>query len=260
MLELSQEQIAEYKRSGIFSFRMHEASSRLLSDIRARVNRCFPEPAEYYTSMDDEAYRSIVAEAQDEINALSFTTEFCRLEKQRIGKILQNDDLSVTKISYLRATRPDKKRIQENVGFHRESFWNENMKYGVNIWIPLLNVTPLNSLQYVPESQNIPDANIETVNEGEKSSTVAKHSSGHKIGLLYDVKTITGGVDFSNIKRISLPEDHYVIFDTNLIHGAASNESTHIRFSLDFRVLPYGKVDEDLGNFASQGKMWTRLE
>ncbi len=134
------------------------------------------------------------------------------------------------------------------------------MKYGINIWIPLLNVTPLNSLQYVPESQNIPDANIETINEGEKSSTVAKHSSGHKIGLLYDVKTITGGVDFSNIKRISLPEDHYVIFDTNLIHGAASNESTDIRFSLDFRVLPNSKVEQDLGNFASQGKMWTRFD
>lgn len=259
MRELSQEQIAEYRSSGIFPFRMHGVSSRLISEIRDRVKRNFPEAPQHYTSMNAETYRSIVAKTQDEINALSFTTEFCRLEEQRIGDILQKDDLSVTRIAYLRATRPDKKQIQENVGFHRESFWNENMKYGVNIWIPLLNVTHLNSLQYVPESQNIPDANIETVNEGEKSSTVAKHSSGHKIGLLYDVKTITGGVDFSNIKRISLPEDHYVIFDTNLIHGAASNESTDIRFSLDFRVLPNSKVEQDLGNFASQGKMWTRF-
>ncbi len=259
MLELSQEQITDYKKSGIFSFRMHQESSRLISDIRARLKRHFPEPAQHYTLMNDDTYRSIVAEAQDEINALSITTEFCRIEKQRIREILQIDDLLVTRISYLRATRPNKKQTQENVGFHRESFWHENMKYGVNIWIPLLNVTPLNSLQYVPESQNISDANIEITNEGEKNSTVAKHSSGHKIGLLYDVKTITGGVDFSNIQRISLPEDHYVIFDTNLIHGAASNESTNIRFSLDFRVLPNGKVNEDLDNFASNGKMWTRF-
>ncbi|MEO9902749.1 MULTISPECIES: phytanoyl-CoA dioxygenase family protein [Alphaproteobacteria] len=260
MLELSPEQLIDYKKSGIFSFKMHQESSRLISDVRARVNSYFSEPSQHYALMSDYTYRTIVAEAQDEINALSLTTEFCRIEKQRIKEILQIDDLLVTRTSYLRATRPNKKQTQESVGFHRESFWHENMKYGVNIWIPLLNVTPLNSLQYVPESQKISDSNIETINEGEKSSTVEKHSAGHKIGLLYDVKTITGGVDFSNIKRISLPEDHYVIFDTNLIHGAASNESTHIRFSLDFRVLPSGKVDENPSNFASQGKMWTRFE
>lgn len=144
--------------------------------------------------------------------------------------------------------------------FHRESFFNPDMAHAFNIWIPVRNVSCENAIRYVPESQLTPEEDIKTVNEGSGLRGVERFGTGHKIGLLYDRKTIVGGVDFSTVERMVVPEGSYSVFDANLIHGGGENRIDRIRFSLDFRVIPTEKVSHKAFNFAAAGEYFVRRD
>ena len=197
-----------------------------------------------------ENYRNVVASAQDGLNEFSFARCISHDVRKELSNLLGAENLMVQSNLYLRAARPNMAG-QEAVDWHRESFYGCQPQ-AWNIWMPVMNCTPENSIRYVPGSAAIPDENIKLA-EGE-SDGVERFSSGHKIGLLYAPKTIVGGVDFSTAKTFDVKEGEVAVFPSSLIHGAAQNKTDKIRFSIDFRVIAREHVAEQKKSFAGGGQ------
>jgi len=162
---------------------------------------------------------------QNELNGMRITD---RVLEATHTRWLMKSDL------HLRAARPDIEG-QESVTWHRESFYGCPAST-LNIWMPVINCTPENSVRYVPGSEEIPDERIIVTSESDP--TVTRGSDGSKIGLLYEPKQIIGGVDFSTVKTLNVPYGMVAIFSGQLIHGAAINKTSGVRFSIDFRIIP----------------------
>jgi ectoine hydroxylase-related dioxygenase (phytanoyl-CoA dioxygenase family) len=144
-------------------------------------------------------------------------------------------------------------RHYENIDWHRESFYRPNLEKSVNIWTPIRGVSSRNSLRYIPNSHTIPDNQITTYNEG--STVNPKYSVGHQLGFNYDPKVIINGVDLNQAETMVVPEKSSAIFSGNLIHGAAINLDSKIRFSIDFQVIRKSDYSSSNKNFRfSSGK------
>ncbi len=182
--------------------------------------------------MGPEAYRELILRGQEELNRRDVGRRMARDRRDVICQVLNSDRPLIQTNTYLRATRPVVSGIQENIGWHRESFYGPSMEESINFWAPIANVNAENIVRYIADSHLIADADIETVNVEEES--VARFSVGHKIGLLYSPKQIVSGVDLSDPKPFCVLPGEVVIFAGALIHGAAENRSDKIRFSLDF--------------------------
>lgn len=224
-------------------------SSDPLEQLIATVQKYFSGAASEYEGMPSTIYWNLVARAQDEMNEQGMPRKLANELREILISILQSTDLAVQTNLYLRATRPISSGIQEAIGWHRESFYGPNMQHAVNVWIPILNVTPENSLRYIPQSHLIPDENIEIVQK--ENPNVPRFSDGHKIGLLYAPKTIVRGVDFDRACPLIVPVGAAAIFASSLIHGAATNTTQDIRFSADFRVIAAHNLRDNKPHFAS---------
>ena len=216
--------------SGIRTSRLADAD--LIEDVRGVVDYFFPSETATYQQMQPDAYRGLVLAAQDELNRRAVTRRLAQDRRTVIEEHLQSDRILIQTNIYMRATRPAGTGVTENIGWHRESFYGPDMDQSINFWVPIANVTAQNALRYIPDSHLIPDAQIETVSEQDDS--VDRFSAGHKIGLLYAPKSITGGVDLSQSKPLCVLPGEAAIFAGHLIHGAAENRSDRIRFSMDF--------------------------
>ncbi len=88
-----------------------------------------------------------------------------------------------------------------------------------------------------------------------------KGSTGNNIGFLYAPKQIVQGVDLTSSQPLNVPESHNAIFLGNLIHGSGVNNSLNIRFSVDFRILPFSayKTDEAKQMQISSGSPYFEL-
>jgi len=203
-----------------------------------------------WLDVEADEYRALVARAQDALNNLRHAHVIARSIYPQIVELVGSQDIMVQSNLYLRAARP-KIDGQEAVGWHRESMYGCQLQ-ALNVWMPIANVTKDNSIRYVPGSAAIPDEALELSEDD--SAGVAKGSAGHKIGLLYAPKRIVGGVDFSTASTFDLAEGEVAIFPSNLIHGAAQNETDKIRFSIDFRVIAAGHVGKQKKSFAGDGK------
>jgi len=241
--------------SGIIVTRLTDTS--LLTVLRDVAARYFPEPADAYAAMDADRYRQRVAEAQDAINALSIGQRVVQDLRSDLQAVLATDRILVQSSVYLRATRPKVTGVQENVGWHRESFYGPDMEYSVNVWMPIANVNPDNMLRYIPDSHLIPDDQIVVVSEPDP--TMPRYSAGHRIGLLYAPKRIIGGVDLSAHRPFAVALGEVAIFSGQLIHGAAQNRSDSIRFSIDFRTIAKANLREQKDHFASGRKYFEEI-
>lgn len=150
---------------------------------------------------------------------------------------------------YLRAQRPQ--LPGQAVGWHRESMYG-CPKEAYNVWIPVMNCTEENAVRFVPGSVSIPDEEIEIVQD--ISPDVRRGSAGHRIGLLYAPKRIVKGVDFEKAVPMVVPQGSCAIFDSNLIHGAAVNNTNLIRFSCDFRTVDESALVGNKEHF--EGRYW----
>jgi ectoine hydroxylase-related dioxygenase (phytanoyl-CoA dioxygenase family) len=233
--------------SGIIKEKINELLFLELLDV---IENFFGEPLDYYLEMPDEAYRSIIALAQDELNNREFVRRLAFDQKDKLVEIIGTDSILLQSNLYLRAARPQiKSSRQESIGWHRETFYGVDMISAVNFWVPIKNVTPESTLRYVPESHLIPDDSISTINEDD--SSVARFSAGHKIGLLYSPKKIISGVDLTKNEPFSVCPGEVAIFSGQLIHGAATNKTMGIRFSVDFRLISEKNTPTKKAHFAS---------
>ena len=221
----------------------------ILDELRGIVDFFFPQQAKDYTSMDADCHRSLVLAAQDEMNRRQLARRLTADCRDVVCEALQTEKPMIQTNVYLRATRPNVSGVQENIGWHRESFYGPDMDQSINFWVPLANVSAENIMRYIPDSHLIPDAEIKT--HSEPDASVEKFSAGHKIGLLYAPKEIVSGVDLSKSRGFVVLPGEVAIFAGHLIHGAAKNRSNSIRFSLDFRLIAEESLITAKAHFAS---------
>jgi hypothetical protein len=240
--------------SGTSAIAVSPLSNRaLLAELRAVVARFFAQPVQYYLEMDAGSYRALVAEAQDEINRQGFARRLAEDRRLDLARILDSPNIMLQTNLYLRAARPARVGGQEQVGWHRESFYGPDMAASVNLWMPLSDVSTDNALRYVPDSHLIPDDAIET--EQRDDPSVARFSAGHRIGLLYAPKKIVRGVDFTTHRPLLVGPGEVAIFAGALIHGSGENRSEQMRFSVDFRLIASENLSASKYHFTS-GKQY----
>lgn len=209
--------------------------TQVLPELLARINEFFPLTEDQYVLQDTQTYREIMLATQEQLTREDMQEKILRAIRGDIVSYMGTGDLLIQNNLYLRASRPHLPTEQENIDWHREPFYGPNLENSVNIWTPIRGVCEKNTLRYVPESQKIPCENIQTVNVGSEST--ARYSIGHKLGFNYDPKKIVSGIDFSLAKPLLVPLGASAIFPGMLIHGAAVNCATAIRFSVDFQVM-----------------------
>lgn len=220
----------------------------VLAEMRAIVAWYFKKRD--WIDADADDYRALVARAQDALNNMRHAHLIARSIYPQIAELVGSQDIMIQSNLYLRAARP-KQGGQEAVGWHRESMYGCQLQ-ALNVWMPIANVTRDNSIRFVPGSAAIPDDELQLSEDD--AAGVGKGSAGHKIGLLYAPKRIVGGVDFSTARTFDLGEGELAIFPSNLIHGAARNDTDKIRFSIDFRVIATQHVGKQKKSFAGDGK------
>lgn len=221
----------------------------LLDEVRGVVEFFFDRPASHYKEMKTDAHRELVAQTQEELNRRSLARRIAADRKRQLTEILGTGAILVQTNLYLRAARPGIQGVQENIGWHRETFYGPDMAASVNLWMPIANVSISNALRYIPDSHLIPDEQI--VTRQHDDSSVARFSAGHKIGLLYAPKHIVGGVDLDNHRALVVAPGEAAIFAGNLIHGAAENRSEELRFSVDFRLIAADQLKTSKQHFSS---------
>lgn len=233
------------------------ASPALLDELRGIAGYFFAQPTEHYVGMAADAYRTLVADAQEELNRRQLARRLAEDRRAALETILGTDAILIQTNLYLRATRPRSSSDQEHIGWHRESFYGPDMEASVNFWVPICNVSVDNAMRYVPDSHLIADDAIQTVQQD--SADVARFSAGHRIGLLYAPKRIVGGVDLTAHRPLVVTPGEVAIFAGALIHGAADNRSEQIRFSVDFRAIAQRNLATDKHHFTSGKSYFERL-
>jgi len=223
-----------YHISGIV-FASHN-SKILTNEIKKDIQNNFNKSEHFYTLLKIEEYREIIKNTQDFLNAKDYVRRIANEIQTQIKNYIKEDKFLIQTNLYLRATKPSDNNI-DSVGWHRETFYGPNMEKSINIWTPIMGVNIKNTLRFIPESQNIPESKILTLQE--KDPVTKKGFTGNAIGFLYAPKKIIGGVNLNNSIAMDVPLYHSAIFPGLLIHGSAINLSSNIRFSLDFRILPF---------------------
>jgi len=242
---------SDFQRTGLEIMPLQQLA--WLGSMKSVVQRHFAEPDISYFSMDDEGYREHAAACQKELNVERPVEGFVRSHFDYLSKLV-GPRISFQSELYLRCTRPKQINTQEHVGWHRETFYGpQYIGRSINIWIPLVEITPDNALYFVPESHRIPGDKIETQSLSGLNGGVARFSAGHRIGLLYAPKTIVGGVDLENAKPLLVPQGSFGAFSALMIHGNAANTTDSIRFSVDFRVIATEDITQAQSNNFSSG-------
>lgn len=223
----------------------------LIDEVKEIINEYFSEEDKYYFEMENNKFREIILEAQERINKYDITRKIINQIQTDIIQYLNNEKFLIQSNSYLRVSRPIKKS-NDSIGWHRENFYAPNADEYINVWTPIRGVDQLNTINFIPESQNIDNEEIKTINIIDDETK--RYSDGHKIGLMYSPKKIISGVDFESKEPMIVPDYASSIFSGNLIHGSAVNRSDKIRFSIDFRIISEKHYDKKLNkkkHFAS---------
>jgi len=240
-----------YSESSIV-FSDHEGQE-LVNEIQKIIDKYFSEEESKYLQLPVETYRNIIKSAQDHLNSQDYARKICDRCVKAIRSYLKEERFFVQSNLYLRATRPTVRQDTESIGWHRETHYGPNLEKSVNVWTPIRGVSEQNTLRFIPNSQLIPESDIFIYQTNDPITK--KGSVGHELGFQYLPKNIVGGVDLRNSKPMRVPEFNSALFSGLLIHGSAQNLSENIRFSVDFRILPFSAYDSETAkafHFASK--------
>ena len=111
------------------------------------------------------------------------------------------------------------------------------IKSSVNVWVPIMNVSKLNSLKYIPKSHKIRDNKIKRKKYTLSKNKIKKLSPEHKLGYVYAPKKIISGVNLNKEKTFNFKKNQFVSFSAMLVHGNAKNLSKKIRFAYNIGVI-----------------------
>jgi ectoine hydroxylase-related dioxygenase (phytanoyl-CoA dioxygenase family) len=222
-----------------------------LKAMQTRVGKSFPNNLEYYCRMADDDYREHAVQCQLLLNQQNSVEHFVRDNFKSLQSLL-GPEISYQSNLYLRCSRPNQSNQQEQIGWHRETFYGPSyLKHALNIWIPLVEISDRNAIWFVPKSHRIAEKDIEISQRPDLHGGVERFSAGHRMGLLYSPKTIVGGVDLKSAVPLLVPVGSYAAFSAMMIHGNGVNTSPQIRFSIDFRLIPTPVVGAQERKFSS---------
>ena len=157
-----------------------------------------------------------------------------------LKKILKDNNVFYSSGGYLRAVRPSQSIAKnEYLDWHRETFYGRKkfVKSGINIWVPVMGVSNLNSLKYIPMSHKINDKKIIRRKYKVINNKVKKYSPEHRLGYVYAPKKIISGVNLKKERVFNFKRNQFVSFSAMLVHGNAINLTKKIRFAYNFGII-----------------------
>jgi len=195
-----------------------------------------------FDNLNLNSFRKKLLVCQDRINKEKIHYRIIEENKNfflKLFKVKSLRDLSVQSVVYLRGVRPHTDKKSEYIEFHRENFYNDfdYINHQLNIHMPVKNYTLKSSMKYIPKSHLISDKKIRFLKLNSSQSGIKRFSVSHKIGLPYNPKKITKGIDTNKSRRFNINQGELVAFSSRLIHGGGYNEDTKVRFSIDFGLI-----------------------
>lgn len=238
--------LSSFKKNG-YSYISAGSFKKELSKIKVILKNNFSKNIQYYNNLSLKKFRNISNKSLKQI----YLKVDINLIKKKISDCLSNElltenDFYASSYITLLVTRPhkEKKFLTDNENefhdFHRETFYAGKkklyyVKYQMNCWIPIFNITKNQNMMFIPKSHKIPDKKI--VVREKKSKIIKKGSISHKLGYLHTQKKIIKGVDLTKAKRFEVPKNKFLLFNGNLIHGNGINFSKKIRFAIGIGII-----------------------
>jgi len=176
--------LKQYNKEGVIIKQIKDRS--IIDETIQVVKKYFKDPIEKYKRMKREKFHDFSISCQNELNQLNLQRRFYESEKDLFNVLVPDDELLVESVIFLRVVLPKNFDDEINaVDYHRETFYanGSHWPYVFNTWIPIMNVTDLNTLKYIPRSHTIPDEKLITEVDENYPSSVKKFSSGHKMGF-----------------------------------------------------------------------------
>jgi hypothetical protein len=220
-------------------------NSLVLKKLTRIVQKNFNKPDSFYINKSRKEFSKIAIKCQKQIDKSGILKIIYKHENNFFKKILNDDKIYYSSGGYLRAVRPSQKYSEnEYLNWHRETFYGKKkfIQYGVNVWIPVMNVSNLNSLKYIPKSHKIKDNKIKRRKYKVINGSIKKNSNEHKLGYVYAPKKIISGVNLKKEKIFKFKKNQFVSFSSMLIHGNSKNFSNKIRFAFNFGVIGASKL------------------
>ena len=219
-----------------------------IKQIRKIIKSNFPNKTSYYLNIHHDAFHNMMLNTLDKINQkVDLRAMQKTVEKQYSKTLGIKEKFVVSSFTTFFGTRPhggnNIKQNSEFVDFHRENFYGKDnyLNYQYNFWFPVFNISKNQNIKYVPKSHLIPNSKIKI--KKIKNFVIKKHSAAHQCGMNYAPKKIIQGVDLNKSKRFSVPKDHYLVLNANLIHGNGINLSKKIRYAVAFGLIPKKYID-----------------
>ena len=191
---------------------------------------------------NSKTFRKKLLQVQDLINKKEVHIQIINENKKffcDLFKVKKLSDLSVQSVVYFRGVRPNQKQKSEYIGYHRENFYNdfEYINHQINVHMPIKNYSVKSSMKFLPKSHLITDDRFKVLKINSQKSGIKRFSTSHKIGLPYNPKKITSGLNLNKARRLKLKLGEFVAFSSRLIHGGGHNFSNNVRFSIDFGLI-----------------------
>ena len=236
--------LKKFKKDG---FIIKDFNNSLIIGLLKRIaKKHFNKPANYYSKISRRSFTNIALKCQREIDNSKILEMFHTYENDFFKKITNDKKVLYTSGGYIRAVRPSIKHLSNNeyIGWHRETFYSKRkfINHAINVWIPILNVTSANSLNYIPRSHKIDDKKIIRRRFKVKTNIVKKLSPEHKLGNVYAPKKIISGVNLTKKRKFLFKKNQFVSFSTLLVHGNAQNKSDNLRIAYNFGIIGASKI------------------
>ena len=242
-MQLGHKNSSFYKNG--FSYLPNFKFQKELKLIRKVLKKNFSKKIKYYNEISIEKLRKISNSSLKEIyRKVNIDKLKSQITEYVAHELSSKNNFYASSYITLLITRPKKSNNlfteKEYHDFHRETFYAGKkklsyVKYQMNCWIPVFNISENQNLMYVPFSHKIPDKKIKLKNC--KSKIVKKGSISHKLGYLHTQKKILRGVNLKKAKRFKIPNNKFLLFNGNLIHGNGENLSNKLRFAIGIGLI-----------------------
>ena len=170
---------------GYIFITLDSKNQSFVKKINDMIKNYFKEKRIQLNKLNSKDFISHILILQKIINKKNIVNKFFEINKKKFKEIYAEKNYMVQTYFYLRVV-PPRKNIQKinPINFHRESFnTNESFKKIYNLWIPLMNCTKNNSMNYYPLSHKMkPDKDFKII---EYKTKIKKKSKEHKLGYLY---------------------------------------------------------------------------
>ena len=212
----------------IFPIHINPKIGKFIQEVNYLINKNLLSNKQY----SEKKLVKKLFKCQQEINYKFGNKTIFNLLNKDLKKIFKTKNFAVSDF-ILRYVSKKQKKIKPII-FHQEKFYGDQSWNKIyNLWIPIRNNNKNNSIKFVKNSNKFIEGKDFKIIE--KKTNIKKKSYAHKLGALYNEKTIYF------LRKVKIEKLFYknkiIIFDGNLMHGNGINKSDLPRISLDLRFM-----------------------